>query len=54
MVSVGSLARTYTNTYLGGSNYTSLYIFNRLLTSTVTDGTNTATLVSNTYDPRHF
>ena len=49
--SVGSLARTYTNTYLGGSNYTSLYIFNRLLTSTVTDGTNTATLVSNTYDP---
>ena len=47
---VGSLARTYTNTYLGGSNYTSLYIFNRLLTSTVTDGTNTATLVSNAYD----
>jgi hypothetical protein len=25
---VGSLARTYTNTYLGGTNYTSRYIFN--------------------------
>jgi RHS repeat-associated protein len=48
--SVGSLARTYTNTYLGGTNYTSRYIFNRLLTSTVTDGTNTATLASNVYD----
>jgi hypothetical protein len=47
---VGSLARTYTNTYLGGTNYTSLYVFNRLLASTVTDGTNTATLVTNTYD----
>ena len=47
---VGSLARTYTNTYLGGTNYTSRYIFNRLLTSTVTDGTNTATLASNSYD----
>lgn len=48
--SPGALARTYTNTYLGGTNYTSRYIFNRLLTSTVTDGTNTATLASNTYD----
>ena len=47
---VGSLARTYTNTYLSNTNYTSLYIFNRLLTSTVTDGTNTATLASNSYD----
>jgi len=47
---VGTLARTYTNTYLGGSTYTSLYILNRLSTSTVTDGTNTATLISNTYD----
>ena len=47
---VGSLARTYTNTYLNSSNYTSLYILNRVLTSTVTDGTNTATLVSNAYD----
>ena len=48
----GSVARTYHNTYLGGTNYTSRYIFNRLLTSTVTDasGTNSATLVSNTYD----
>jgi hypothetical protein len=47
---VGSLARTYTNTYLGGTNYTSRYILSRVLTSTVTDGTNTATLISNTYD----
>ncbi len=48
--SYGSLARTYTNTYLSTSNYTPLYIFNRLKKSTVTDGTNTATLVSNSYD----
>jgi RHS repeat-associated protein len=49
---VGSLARTTTNTYLYQSNstYTNYYIFNRLLTSSVTDGTNTATLASNTYD----
>jgi RHS repeat-associated protein len=43
-------ARTYTNTYLTGSNYTPLYIFNRLLTSTVTDGTNSTTLATNVYD----
>jgi YD repeat-containing protein len=42
--------KTYTNTYLTGSNYSSRYIFNRPLTSTVTDGTNTLTLASNTYD----
>jgi RHS repeat-associated protein len=47
---VGSLARTYTNAYLGGSSYTSRYIFNRLTTSKVTDGTNLTTLASNTYD----
>ncbi len=46
----GSLARTYTNTYQTNSNYTSRYIFNRLLTSTLTDGTHTTTLASNTYD----
>ena len=34
----------------GSSSYTSLYIFNRLLSSTVTDGTNTAGLASYTYD----
>ena len=33
-------AKTYNNTYLTGSNYTSRYIFNRLLSSTVTDGSN--------------
>jgi len=43
-------ARTYTNNYLNSSNYTSRYIFNRLTSSTVTDGTNSATLVSNSYD----
>jgi hypothetical protein len=47
---VGSLARTYTNTYLNSSSYTNAYILNRLLTSTVTDGTHTTTLVSNSYD----
>ena len=47
---VGSLARTYTNTYLTGTHYTSRYIVNRLQTSTVTDGTNSTTLVSNSFD----
>ena len=46
----GSLARTYTNTYLNSSTYTSRYILNRLATSTLTDGTHTTTLVSNSYD----
>ena len=50
--SVGSLARTYTNFYLYQNNsaYVPYYIFNRLLASTVTDGTNSATLASNVYD----
>ena len=39
-------ARTYTNTYLNTSNYTSRNIRNRLLTAQVTDGTNTVTLVT--------
>ena len=53
-------ARTYTNTYLDdsdcggshpcGSNYVARYIFNRLITSTVTDGTKTTTLATNVYD----
>jgi hypothetical protein len=38
-------AKIYTNTFLTGSNYTSRNIRNRLLTSTVSDGTNTVTLV---------
>jgi RHS repeat-associated protein len=46
-----TLARTYTNTYLTSTNYTSRYIFNRLVTSTVVDPAGkTATLVTNTYD----
>ena len=43
-------ARTYTNTYLSDSNYTSRHIVNRLTSSTVTDGTRTTTLVTNTYE----
>ena len=55
---VGSLARTYTNVYLNDSNtgthnpgpiYSSRYIYNRLQSTTVTDGTNTA-MSSNVYD----
>src|SRR5205814_1512383 len=45
--------RTYTNSYLTGSNYTtSRYIYNRLLTSTVQGpgGTPSVTLVTNVYD----
>jgi YD repeat-containing protein len=59
--SAGSLARTYTNTYLTDasgsgtfhpfySTYGANYIFNRVTQSTVTDGTNTATTAYNTYD----
>jgi RHS repeat-associated protein len=47
---LSSPARTYTNTYLTSTNYTSLHIWNRLLTSAVTDGTNNVTLATNTYD----
>lgn len=43
-------ARTYNQTYLSDPGYISRYIYNRLLTSTVTDGTRTVTLVSNAYD----
>ena len=43
-------AKTYTNTFLADANYTSRNIRNRLVTSTLTDGTNTVTLVSNSYD----
>ena len=48
--SLATPAKTYTNTFLTGTNYTSRNIRNRLLTSTVSDGTNTVTLVTNTYD----
>ncbi len=44
--------RTYTNTYLtdnGACTYSNLYIFNRLLSSTLTDGANSTTLVTNQY-----
>ncbi len=46
-----SPAKTYNNTYVTDNNYTSLHMYDRLLTSTATDaGGNTLTLVSNTYD----
>ncbi len=47
-------ARTYNYSYLNSSNYTSRYIYNRLVSATVTDGTNTVTLASNTYDVSAF
>jgi YD repeat-containing protein len=45
-------ARAYSNTYQyqNNSNYSSRYIYNRLLTSTLTSATPNVTLVSNTYD----
>ncbi|MGA3044868.1 MAG: hypothetical protein ABSF54_29175, partial [Bryobacteraceae bacterium] len=45
-------ARTYSNTYLYQNNgsYGPLYIYNRLLTSTLTSVTPNITLASNTYD----
>ena len=42
--------RTYTNTYLTDSTCTSRYIFNRLLTGMVTDGTKTVLPANNQYD----
>lgn len=52
--SPGPLLRTYTNTYLNTSNYTSRYIYNRLSHSQVGDGTHLAVLVSNTYDTYNY
>jgi YD repeat-containing protein len=43
-------ARTYTNTYQNSANYTSIGIWNRLASTTVTNGSQTVTLVTNTYD----
>ncbi len=43
-------ARTYNNTYVTDANYTSRYIRNRLLSSTVTGGGQTVTLATNVYD----
>jgi YD repeat-containing protein len=42
--------KTYTNSYLSDGAYTSRYVRNRLLTSTMTDGTSTVTLATNSYD----
>jgi len=49
-VNLSTPARTYNYTYLNTSAYTSRYILNRLLTATVTHGSNTITLASNAYD----
>ena len=46
----GPLLRSYSNTYLTSSNYTSRYMFNRLQSSSVSIGSTNATLVSNGYD----
>ena len=43
-------ARTYNYTYLGGSSYTSRYIFNRLASAAVTQGAQTPTLATTYYD----
>ncbi len=43
-------ARTYTNTYLDSTEYTSKYIFNRLHTSTLSGGSQQVTLVHKQYD----
>src|SRR5882724_4031063 len=46
-----SVLRTYANTYLNATACTSLYMRNRLLTSSVTEtGGGGATLVTNAYD----
>lgn len=48
---LSSPSRVYNNSYLSGTNYSSQYIFNRLVTSTVTpSGGSALTLVTNTYD----
>jgi hypothetical protein len=46
----GASYKTFTNTYLTDSNYTSRSIYNRVVTSTVSDGTRTVTLANNSYD----
>ncbi len=43
-------ARSYSSSYLTDTNYTSRYIFNRLVTSILTAGSQNVTLVTNTYD----
>jgi hypothetical protein len=43
-------ARTYTNTYENSSFYITQNIYNRLKTTTVTNGTQTYTLVTNGHD----
>jgi YD repeat-containing protein len=46
----GSAIRTYVNTYLSASNYTSNFIFNRLSTTTLDAGQGPFTIQSNQYD----
>ena len=43
-------ALTYTSTFLSDTNYTSRHIWNRLVSTQVSDGTQSSTLVNNTYD----
>jgi RHS repeat-associated protein len=51
--SLSTPARTYNYSYLNSSSYTSQYIYNRLSTATVTDGTTTTYLASNGYDSNY-
>jgi RHS repeat-associated protein len=46
----GSLVRTYTSTYLTDSGHAGVYLNDLLASTTVTDGANTVTLVSNGWD----
>ena len=48
--SLSTPARTYNYSYLNSSAYLGLYIYNRLTSAAVTDGTNNLPLASNTYD----
>lgn len=43
-------ARTYNYSYLTSTSYTSRYLYNRLSSAGVTDGTSTITLATLTYD----
>ncbi len=46
--------RTYTHTYVTSATYTSRHIWNLLASSTVTDPSDTVTLVTNTYDQTYL
>jgi hypothetical protein len=51
---LGPLISTTTNTYMTDSNYTSRYIFNRLVSSQVSSGANSVYTVYNSYDQYNY